>query len=92
MGKHYTEEFKIQAVDLAESLGSIRGAAKQLGINEMSIRGWLKQKRMNHEISEVSPGSSLQELSRLRKENAELKKVNQILKAAAAVFCQDQFK
>ena len=40
MKRKYTEEFKRQAVELAESLGSAVAAAKQLGISDANIYSW----------------------------------------------------
>jgi len=95
----HTKEFKLQAVDLAEQLGSIAKAAKQLGIPESSLYNWKTKYKpnmkldRNHSASAV-PNSSVEseEVKRLRKENEELKKVNYILKRAAAFFSQDHLK
>lgn len=88
--KVYTAEFKKQAVELAESLGNYVQAARQLGISDASLHAWRKQLGMKSTPRGLS--ESEQEILRLKKENAELKKVNQILKAAAAFFSQDQLK
>jgi len=88
--KVYPIEFKKQAVELAESLGNYVQAARQLGVSDASLHAWRKQlgvKRVALGLSELE-----QEIVRLRKENAELKKVNHILKGAAAFFLQDPFK
>lgn len=89
-GRTYTEEFKKQAVALAEREGSVLAAARQLGVSDMNIHKWKKKFRAatdpkSHEALE-------KEIGELRKENANLKKVNTILKAAAAFFSQDQLK
>lgn len=93
-GRSFTEEFKKQAVELAQSLGSVAEAARQLGVNDVNIRLWkkkLEKESLKEELS-VTDNDLQDELSRLRKENAELKKVNHILKAAAAFFSQDHLK
>lgn len=98
----YTEEFKKQAVQLAEDLGSAKKAAKQLGVPHANVHTWkvklssgqsLSRSNQKNKIksappSSVSPGVE-EENERLRRENAELKKVNYILKAAAAIFTRD---
>jgi transposase len=89
MKKHYTDEFKKQAVELAESIGSTIGAARQLGISDASIHSW---KTRFSQQKPVLNESEAAELKRLKKENAELKKVNHILKSAAAFFSQDHLK
>lgn len=95
MKKKYSREFKKQALELAESLGNYSEAARQLGIGDALIHTW--RSKLGNEFGICSSKSSLQnaeteEMKRLRKENAELKKVNYILKAAAAFFSQDQLK
>jgi transposase len=98
----YTEEFKKQAVQLAEDLGSAKKAAKQLGVPHANVHTWkvklssgqsLARSNQNNKtkstpLSSAPPGVE-EENQRLRRENAELKKVNYILKAAAAIFTRD---
>jgi transposase-like protein len=43
-------------------------------------------------IQAEEPGFSIEEFRRIQKENEKLKKVNQILKSAAAFFSQDHLK
>lgn len=92
--RKYTEEFRKQAVELAESLGSPAEAAKQLGIDNANIYNWrmrAKAKQTPEKSSTLAVNES-DELKRLRRENSELRKVNHILKAAAAFFSQDHLK
>jgi transposase len=96
--RSYTAEFKEQAVRLAEEIGSATRAAKQLGVSEANVHNWkmkskqgkLKDSKNNMSMTEVE--SPEEELKRLRKEVEELKKVNYILKKAAAFFSQDHLK
>jgi transposase len=94
-------EFKRQAVSLAEELGSAPKAAEQLGVPESNIHNW--REKLKASDASMSLGSAIprkaaptespdEELRRLRRENQELKKVNHILKAAAAFFSQDHLK
>jgi len=89
--RKYTEEFKRQAVDLAIRVGPTE-AARQLGIVDGNLRNWLKKFGGQYSASPSSSLSQEDELKRLRKENADLKKANTILKAAAAFFSQDHLK
>ncbi len=86
--KNYTIEFKKQAVELAASLGNTVEAARQLGVADGSIITWRKKFKGPESANQKFPEKNTQdvELARLRKENADLKKVNHILKAAAAFF------
>ena len=96
--RKYTQEFKKQAVYLAHEIGN-RRAAHQLGIPEGNLYTWKKSKAIvgtnsiaKKNLSGEHKESSEAELKRLRGEVIELRKVNQILKAAAAFFSQDHLK
>ncbi len=95
--RKYTTEFKRQAVELARELDSATEAAKQLGIGPGNITNWktrgLGKGAESGSDRRTAEGSTLeQDNRRLAKENAELKKVNYILKTAAAFFSQDHLK
>ena len=92
--RKYTEEYKEEAVRLAESMGSIAGAARQLGIGASLLHGWkekLREKSSASQSQESFENANL-EIRRLKKENEQLKKINVILKTAAAFFSQDHLK
>jgi transposase len=84
----YTDEFRRNAVNLANELGSVKKAAAQLGIHEANIYGW----KVTMNPAKSSGESPEEELRRLRKETSEQKKVIHVLKAAAAFFSQDHLK
>lgn len=84
----FTDEFRRNAVKLAREIGSVRKAASQLGIGEANIYGW----RLAQSNVPMIGESEEAELRRLRKENSDLKKINHVLKAAAAFFSQDHLK
>ena len=86
----YTEEFRRNAVNLANELGSVTKAATQLGVGAANIYGWRAARSQTP--SPVTNGAEGEELRRLRKENSDLKKINHVLKAAAAFFSQDHLK
>ena len=99
--RQYPIEFKRQAVQLAEDLKSGPKAAAQLGISSSNIHTWrqhlkagtLVQGGTQSALAMKRPQEPADgELHRLRREVAELKKVNHILKAAAAFFSQDHLK
>ncbi len=94
MGKRsvrkYTLEFKQQAAKLATRIG-VGQAARQLGVAVSTIHQWKKDAGKAKDIKQ--PELILAEENRqLRKEVEELKKVNYILKKAAAFFSQDHLK
>lgn len=84
----YPEEFKREAIELVRMAGkSIRQAAKDLGISEVSLRNWVKQAAAD--AGERPGGLSSderEELARLRRENQTLRMEREILKKAAAFF------
>jgi len=95
MGKRtnrdYTLEFKHQAVELACEIGCTR-ASKQLGINVANIQRWKSKSEESKKSTKKVKVDYEEETRRLHAENAELKKVNHILKAAAAFFSRDHLK
>ena len=90
--RKYTAEFKQQAAELATRIGFGK-AAVQLGVNVNSIRFWAKKLKLS-EVREnrITKTDLEEENRRLQRENDELKKVNHILKRAAAFFSQDHLK
>lgn len=93
--RKYTLEFKQQALELAQQLESFAEAERRLGIKAGIIYTWKKKFKVPLD-PKMKPAkaavSDTEELNRLRKENEELKKVNYILKKAAAFFSQDHLK
>lgn len=85
----YTKEFRENALALASSMGPAK-AARSLGIPVGTIATW--QRTFGKAAVVPATESPQEELRRLRKEVSDLKKVNHILKAAAAFFSQDHLK
>jgi transposase len=87
----YTTEFKELAVKRVTDGQAIPAAAKDLGLNEQTLRNWVKAseagklKGVGGKV--VTPEAM--ELSRLRAENVRLKRENDIIKKAAAYFARD---
>jgi transposase len=93
--RKYTTEFQIEALNLAKELGSFSAASKQLGISDGVIHSWKDKYQFTLNTKSKTAADAVnetEELKRLRKENEELKKVNYILKKAAAFFSQDHLK
>jgi len=89
--RRYTLEFKQQAVELAKRIGT-SPAARQLGVPVQSLHSWKTKANEQGLISNAKKVDLDAENRQLRKEVEELKKVNQILKKAAAFFSQDHLK
>ena len=87
--RHYSSEFKTEAVALVTKQGySVIKAAQSLGINPNLLYKW------NDKLEGERTGTSLsvderKEVARLRKENRELKMEKDILKKAATYFAKE---
>jgi transposase len=92
--RRFTQEFKVQAVELSQQLGSIKDAASKLGVSDDSIRLWKRDFEKNSDgtktISQLA--SESEEIKKLKKQIIDLEKTNYILKKAAAFFSQDHLK
>ena len=91
----FTKEFKVQAVELAESMESIQKAAEKLGVQVDSIRLWRRQLGRTNEQETRTVAQAMadaEEIKRLKKQISDLEKTNYILKKAAAFFSQDHLK
>lgn len=88
--RQYTDDFKSQAVALAESIGPSK-AARQLDMSVKTLGNWLDAERAGRLSSpQRRPVDALEsELSRLRAENAILKMEREILKKATAFFAKE---
>jgi len=91
----FTQEFKVQAMELAEQMGSINKAAERLGIKSDSIRLWRRKLGRNTGTDSRSVAQAMseaEEIKKLKKQISDLEKTNYILKKAAAFFSQDHLK
>jgi transposase-like protein len=89
----YTKEFKESAVELYRSHSgekTTKEIADELGIHQENLCRWLRESKEGGKNNlTVFPGHGSprdEELSRLKKENADLRETNEILKKAMAFF------
>ena len=88
--KTYTEEFKRSSAKLAvDSDQPVSATARNLGMHESTLHGWVKSYYSDDPSSNHITTDSLVEIKRLKKENARLKMERDILKKAAAYFAND---
>lgn len=91
--KRYPEELRERAVRLyreSDPKPVIRRLAEQLGVQHEALRNWIRQDQADHgERTDRATTAETEELRRLRRENAELRRANEILKAASAFFAQE---
>ena len=85
--KSYTQEFKRDAVRLAEERQNICGVARDLGIDHSMLRRWKRQ--LGSGTATPFPGKgnpSDPDLAKALREVARLKEENEILKKAVGIF------
>jgi transposase len=90
--KHFTPEFRAEAVRLAETSGrSRREIAEDLGIGLSTLRSWIDGRR-ERQLDAPPPDRQedmAAELKRLRRENEVLRQEREILKRATAFFAKE---
>jgi len=92
--KRYPPELKERAVRMVRELRQqdpgdkavISRVARQLGVGDESLRSWVKQAEIDAGQRAGLSTEEQAELKRLRKENFELRRSNDILQAAATFF------
>jgi transposase len=91
--RKYPQELRERAVRLwreSDPRPPIAHVARQLGVHPEALRNWIRQDEADRGERDDRPTTDmLEENRRLRKENAELKRANEILKAASAYFAQE---
>jgi transposase len=68
---------------------AIRSVAHKLGVSSETLRKWIRQAQVDDGQRPGTTSEEWAELKRLRRENAELKRANEILKAATAFFAAE---
>jgi transposase len=91
--KKYPDELRARAVRLwreSDPKPVIKRLAEQLGVHPEALRNWIRQDEADRGEREDRPPTDLvEENRRLRREVAELRRVNEILKAASSYFAQE---
>ena len=92
--RRYSAEQKQQAVrmvfalreELGTSAGTVTRVARQLGYGEESLRRWVAQAEIDAGARVGVSTAESEELKKLRQENRELRRANEILQRAAVFF------
>ena len=95
--RRYPAELRDRAVrmvlDTIEQTGQRAGVitrvARQLGIGTESLRSWVRQAEVDGGRRPGVPTAEQQRLAELERENRELRRANDILKAAASFFARE---
>ena len=88
----FTAEQKADAVRLVREAGSFSQVARDLDLNETSLRNWVRQAGIDEQQDPAGPLTSEEraELRRLRRENRTLEMERDFLKKAAAFFAKEE--
>ena len=92
--RRYSAEQKRHAVrmvlalreELGTSVGTVTRVARQLGYGVESVRKWVAQAEIDAGTRAGVTSAESAELKRLRQENRELRRANEILQRAAVFF------
>ena len=95
----YTAEFRQQAVELVTRDGlGLAEAARRLSISPKTLTNWVRRAKNDGSPGGAAPATRREvteaeaEVSRLRRENAELRMERDILKKSAAYFASESWR
>ena len=91
-GTPFPQELRERAVRMVAEIGepgAVRRVAEKLGVSRDAVRYWIKNAPAELGGKSGLTSDQLEELKALRRENAELKRANEILKAASAYFAKE---
>lgn len=89
--RKYPQELRDRAVRLArESDRPLAQIAKDLGVHREALRTWVRQDEADRgERSDQLTTAEREELVRLRAENRDLRRANEILREASVLFAKE---
>jgi transposase len=88
--RNFNKEYKLEIIKLVTDQGkSVSSVARDLGIHENTIHGWIRSNRLDKDQTFPGKGNLKpedEENRRLLRELADLREENAILKKAMAIF------
>lgn len=95
--QRYPEELRERAVrmvleiraETGERHGAVTRVARELGIGTESLRGWVNRAEIDSGRRPGTSSADAQRIAQLERENRELKRANDILKAASVFFATE---
>lgn len=89
--RKYPQELRDRAVRLArESDRPLAQIAKDLGVHREALRTWVRQDEADRgERTDRLTTAEREELARLRAENRDLRRANEILREASVLFAKE---
>jgi transposase len=90
--RKYSDEIRDRAVRMVLQVqresghryGAVASVATKLGVNRETLRGWVRQAEIDSGQGPGTSTSDAQRIAELERESRELKRANEILKAASA--------
>lgn len=80
---------KLQEPDAPSQYAATKTIAHKLGIGHNTLQTWCNKAALNTGKEFSSPSDVNAEIRRLKRENAELRRANEILKTASAFFAAE---
>ena len=95
--RKYPDELRERAVRMVLEIrqregkghGELARVGRQLGVHPEALRGWVKQAEIDNGTRPGMRSAEAQRIAELERENRELRRANEILKAASAYFAQE---
>jgi transposase len=95
--RKYPEELRERAVKMVAEIrgregkghGEIARVGRQLGIHPEAVRTWIRQREIDDGQRPGTTTSESQRIAELEREVRELRRANEILKAASAYFARE---
>ncbi len=92
--RRYPDEFRERAVRMVRAVQQETGqprtgvtrVAQQLGMNPETLRNWVNEADVDDGQRPAVPSEERARIAELERENRELRRANEILKAASAFF------
>lgn len=93
----YPDELRERAVKMVleirertgEKHGAVTRVAKELGVGPESLRGWVNRAEIDSGRRPGTSAADAQRIAQLERENRELRRANDILKAASVFFATE---
>ena len=95
--RRYPQELRERAVRMVretfaergEHYGVVSRVARELGVGDETLRKWVRQAEVDGNQRPGVPTAERQHIAALERENRELRRANEILKAASAYFARE---
>lgn len=91
--RKYPDELRVRAVRLwreSDPKPVIKRLGEQLGVHPEALRNWIRQDQADRGERDDRPTTDMvEENRRLRREVAELRRINEILRAASSYFASE---